>query len=610
MRSDSKRINLAMVTLGVLLMFCLSSEATAQREVNIDRSRPGIDRHSFLLFDGTYVPGPLLWSAGVHLDYSNVPLTRTAPGFGESTVVEDRLRMDLRAQLGLWGRLAVSVELPFIMYQTGLASPGTTALSSSSPGDPRIALRYRFVGEDSRQERAVPGGPGLALRVAAALPVGAHDGWINEPGVRLNAQVLADFHVLGIGAGVMLGWKHRFEEALLLNDEVGHEIEVGAGLKLPIPWVRGLGAELGYHLVTAAADPFGDDGQTYSEGQLAVNYRRSAMHIRAGFGRGFHSGYGSPDLRGFVTLDWAPRVLDADGDGIPDDRDQCGSPEDFDGFEDEDGCRDPDNDGDLILDAEDACPNEASDEDRDEDEDGCTDPFVDRDSDGVEDSRDSCPSQAEDRDGFQDEDGCPESDNDGDEILDGDDSCPGEPEDRDGFQDEDGCPDSDNDGDGVADGADRCPLDAEDVDSYQDEDGCPDLDHDRDGVPDETDRCPTEAETINGRTDDDGCPDRGRGVWRSSGQEGAGTFEVRGRLQIGSDGSVDRRAAQAVEQLALHLNAVWPMRVILTIHGEPDTDSSPLLRALEEAGASQRFLSVQFDPELASGTAILSAANE
>src|SRR5258706_7668420 len=51
---------------------------------------------------------------------------------------------------------------------------------------------------------------------------------------------------------------------------------------------------------------------------------------------------------------------DSDGDGIADDRDRCpDKPEDYDGFEDQDGCPDPDNDGDGVLDADDDCPYDA-----------------------------------------------------------------------------------------------------------------------------------------------------------------------------------------------------------------------------------------------------------
>ena len=55
-----------------------------------------------------------------------------------------------------------------------------------------------------------------------------------------------------------------------------------------------------------------------------------------------------------------PKPTDRDGDGISDDVDKCpNDPEDKDGFEDADGCPDPDNDKDGIADVADKCPNDA-----------------------------------------------------------------------------------------------------------------------------------------------------------------------------------------------------------------------------------------------------------
>ena len=66
------------------------------------------------------------------------------------------------------------------------------------------------------------------------------------------------------------------------------------------------------------------------------------------------------------------RGSDRDGDGIRDNVDRCpDDAEDFDGFEDEDGCPDPDNDRDGILDANDKCPNVPEDKDGVDDDDGC-----------------------------------------------------------------------------------------------------------------------------------------------------------------------------------------------------------------------------------------------
>ncbi|MBN1760411.1 MAG: OmpA family protein [Chitinispirillaceae bacterium] len=153
----------------------------------------------------------------------------------------------------------------------------------------------------------------------------------------------------------------------------------------------------------------------------------------------------------------------------------------------------------------DRCPKDAEDEDGFEDEDGC--PDLDNDKDNLPDLKDKCPNEAEDIDGFEDEDGCPDPDNDADGIADLKDQCPNIAEDFDGFEDNDGCVDPDNDKDGVPDSVDKCPNDVEDFDSFEDKDGCPDLDNDKDNIPDLKDKCPEEPESFNNIDDEDGCPD-------------------------------------------------------------------------------------------------------
>ncbi|WP_425334827.1 OmpA family protein [Myxococcus stipitatus] len=122
---------------------------------------------------------------------------------------------------------------------------------------------------------------------------------------------------------------------------------------------------------------------------------------------------------------------DDDGDGILDGPDVCpGEPETFNDYQDEDGCPDEvpatqgtsaeaapsepmklmpapvDTDGDGLIDTEDRCPNEPEDVDGFEDADGCPDP--DNDRDGVLDTVDACPLEAETINGVKDEDGCPD----------------------------------------------------------------------------------------------------------------------------------------------------------------------------------------------------------
>lgn len=127
-----------------------------------------------------------------------------------------------------------------------------------------------------------------------------------------------------------------------------------------------------------------------------------------------------------------------------------------------------DRDGDGILDPDDQCPDDPEDFDAYEDADGCPED-QDQDGDGNPDTTDACPVEPEDGDGYLDEDGCPEPDNDLDGLTDQGDRCPNEPEDLDGFQDADGCPDLDNDGDTIPDAVDNCPNEP----GPPDEQGCP-----------------------------------------------------------------------------------------------------------------------------------------
>jgi OOP family OmpA-OmpF porin len=133
----------------------------------------------------------------------------------------------------------------------------------------------------------------------------------------------------------------------------------------------------------------------------------------------------------------------------------------------------PDSDGDGLLDPVDACKLEPENFNGFEDDDGCPDD-PDSDGDGLTDSRDACPKDAEDVDRFQDDDGCPEADNDGDGLLDAADGCPLDAEDPDQWDDEDGCPDPDNDTDGILDPVDRCPIEPENFNGFEDGDGCMD----------------------------------------------------------------------------------------------------------------------------------------
>jgi len=159
----------------------------------------------------------------------------------------------------------------------------------------------------------------------------------------------------------------------------------------------------------------------------AVRFGSREGDLSGGFGLGFRSfrvdyayviepqAFLNENHRVSLTLDLGARrqvmraggYEDRDADGIPDDQDACpDQAEDYDSYQDFDGCPDLDNDGDGIPDLQDQCPDEAEDMDGYQDTDGCPDP--DNDGDGIPDVRDKCPDQPETVNGYQDDDGCPD----------------------------------------------------------------------------------------------------------------------------------------------------------------------------------------------------------
>ncbi len=184
-----------------------------------------------------------------------------------------------------------------------------------------------------------------------------------------------------------------------------------------------------------------------------------------------------------------PADADYDNDGIKGDDDKCvDEAEDFDKFEDTDGCPEKDNDKDGIDDDKDQCRDQAEDKDGVADEDGC--PEGDSDGDGVTDEKDKCPLVK----GSAGNNGCPDGDKDGDTVLDRLDACI----DVKGVVDNKGCPDADADEDGTVDRLDACKTEKGAASNK----GCPYPDTDKDGTVDNVDNCINEA----GPVDNQGCP--------------------------------------------------------------------------------------------------------
>jgi len=377
--------------------------------------------------------------------------------------------------VGLFDVAELGVVVPLVAAARGDAEgvPGRLDDPAFGIGDIRIVPRLPLF--NGRRYR--PSGVALAVAANIWLPTGDEDVYSGGHFMAEPRLILDYRWASGVGVATNLGYLVR-PARRLNNLEVTNALTYGLGMTIPVTDRVHLIPEL-IGSAGLVADEINRE-ETPLEALLGMRFFPGDVVLQAGGGVGLIGGFGTPDWRVFLSVGYAkPVERDRDGDGIPDEYDDCpDEPEDYDGWQDFDGCPDPDNDDDGIPDWLDACPNDPEDFNGFEDEDGCPEGHLDYDGDGIPNELDACPYEPEDFNGFEDEDGCPEGhlDYDGDGILNADDSCPFDPEDFNGFEDEDGCPEGhlDYDGDGIPNALDACPFEPETINGFEDEDGCPD----------------------------------------------------------------------------------------------------------------------------------------
>ncbi|MBJ6764829.1 OmpA family protein [Myxococcaceae bacterium JPH2] len=342
-----------------------------------------------------------------------------------------RLDAHLLFAYQLLERLELGVDLPVTLLQgdhfqllrdalNAPDFPGAAGVSATTLGDIRLLPRVSILAPESFPV-------GLALVAEVRLPTGSADSFTGERGVVFAPRVALEqklgplpVRVLG-NVGVLLRPKAQYLN--LLEDD---ELTMGAGGIVDLPdlgRMHDVQALAEMHLRTPLVRPFtfNQSDSLKSPWELLVGARTKiwgnwGLELNVGRGLNVTTGYGREALRVMFALRYDEAFLDSDGDGIPDVRDRCPTvAEDKDGFQDSDGCPDPDNDGDGIADGQDSCPDQKGLADRK----GCpVEPDKDTDGDGIIDRLDKCPTKP----GPKDYDGCPDTDQD--EVPDGEDDCP------------------------------------------------------------------------------------------------------------------------------------------------------------------------------------------
>ena len=455
-----------------------TSEASAQtgilpdNGIALERFAPAPMGDRLFGVPSPFVPGELTVHAGLIADYAHNPLVISLASTDEKlgAVVEHQLWLHANGTLALWNRVSLNVDVPVAVLQKGDdpsgADPAGQSYAFSSPssaefGDLRVGLRVRLLGEYFDPIQVAIGG-------YVWLPTGPTQSFVSDGTVR----GLPEAQLGGLVA-----------ERMVWSLAVGPEIRPGQTFAnvdqgTNMLWQGGLGVLLGedrHWQLSAEAT-----ASTLLKGPQARNTNAEVLggikwrpiddlEIGAAAGPGLSSGIGTPDVRAVLSIAYSPEqhppVLDRDGDGILDAEDAC---PDEPGVASTDptknGCpvvlAPSDRDGDGILDKDDACPDARGVRSNDPAKNGCPLPeeVPDRDHDGIPDAQDACPDVPGPTNADPTKNGCPPpADRDGDGVPDAEDACPDEPGVRSADPRENGCP-PDTDGDGIRDDKDACPT--------------------------------------------------------------------------------------------------------------------------------------------------------
>jgi len=366
-------------------------------------------------------------AVGIVSDYSTRSLViKNFDDSERAAIVTRQYYLHLGASFTLADRIRLGVSLPLALVQDGdngvVNSTAITAPSKAAIGDLRLGADARLFGQYGE---TITG----AFGIQAHLPTGSQSQFTGDGSVRVVPRVIVAGDLFDIFAySFKAGYEIRGNHETFAGREINDELVGGAAFGIRV-FDRHLIVGPEFAMSTLAKDPF-KNLTTPAEVIGGAHYTYNDWKIGGGIGFGATDAIGSPRLRVLLGVEWTPFMEvpkpDRDNDGVPDADDAC---PDQAGVKTDDpktnGCPaaaapppppppvaapppppPPDRDGDTILDADDACPDQAGVKTDDPKTNGCPAP-VDKDGDGIKDPEDACPDQPGPKNDDPKKNGCP-----------------------------------------------------------------------------------------------------------------------------------------------------------------------------------------------------------
>nr|AYM54422.1 hypothetical protein [Phaselicystis flava] len=406
------------VSLTALVLGASSASAAdpppVTQGIRVDRMQPASPDSAFFRAEGPHTPviGGAEIAAGLTLEYGmnvlrQVGVDEAGKEQALATLIDQAVFARVSASVIPVHWLSFDVSIPFALLESGPKAPQPWGLTRALPkpdapaiGDPRFGVHFRPVDTTAF---------GLILGGRVWAPVGSQDAYLSDKQVR--AEV--DLGVAGDASRLLYGCTFNVAPGFFVQRS-GDRVAAACALHVKATSFLSIGVEPTVDVTTqsilrpasgsgAAAGGLVEESQygLLVEPMGAVRLRFGGFRLGLAAGPGFGGSPGTAQLRTLFNVGWvgsatAPKA----GPGGPTDRDL-----------------------DTILDADDACPDEAGPENKNRAQNGC--PARDRDGDGIRDSEDFCPERAGILYPDPNATGCPDSDNDG--LPDPIDTCKTEP---------------------------------------------------------------------------------------------------------------------------------------------------------------------------------------
>ncbi|MFL5321884.1 MAG: transporter, partial [Myxococcaceae bacterium] len=244
--------------------------------------------------------------------------------------MKSQTAVDFMGAMGLAKNFELGLVVP-LSFQSGDPAPKigfSNSVSSFALGDIRLIPKYRIVEKDKL---------GIAISVPLIIPSGSPSAFTGggfgvQPRLAVDYALPNDFRFLA-NAGLTFRQDHTIQ-----NLTVGNDFQWGAGAEIP---VKVEGRDLAVLASIVGAVQLKGEGQAGAPIEILVagRYRmRPELALTVGAGRGITSGFGTPDFRILAGLVWGEREQPVAKNEEPSKPVCAYGPEDFDGFQDDDGC--------------------------------------------------------------------------------------------------------------------------------------------------------------------------------------------------------------------------------------------------------------------------------